>query len=575
MIGEEGGMRGRLNVTRIADVARRSVCSNVSLAFIAISIVFDRLSHVEVCVPPHPLLVHHAKLTMLRRLLHARRTPTRATSAAAAAFSSERAVTRDPRFTAWTEDDVAHFQRVLPHPGAVLTDADDTAPHRVDWLGKYRAQAPRTLVLKPRSTEEVAAVLRHCNARRLAVVPQGGNTGLVGGSVPVFDEIVLSTAALNNVLDFDAVSGILVCEAGCVLESLDAFVAKQGYMMPLDLGAKGTCQIGGNVSANAGGLRLLRYGSLHGTVLGIEAVLADGTVVDCLSTMRKDNTGYDLKQLFIGSEGTLGVVTKVSILTPPRSASVNVALLGCEDFAAVQRTFVEAKHRLGEVLSAVEFMDRQSLDMVLSQQAWHKDPLESSCPFYVLIETSGSNSRHDMEKLEAFLETAMGSGDVVDGTVAQDAAQARKLFSIREDITLALSSRGYVYKYDLSLPMSQYYRIVEETRAKVGPLGADVVCFGHLGDCNLHLNVSTLAYDEHVFNAIEPFVFAFTCTCVWLVVCVCGFFLVERWSHTHTLAFTMLLLQQSTAGASAQSTASAHTSRRFCTYPSRRTRSRS
>ncbi|TYZ64352.1 hypothetical protein PybrP1_000264 [[Pythium] brassicae (nom. inval.)] len=446
---------------------------------------------------------------MLRHLLHARRTPTRARNAAAA-FSSERTVMRDPRFAAWTEEDVAHFRRVLPRPGAVLTDADDTAPHRVDWLGKYRAQAPRTLVLKPRSTEEVSAVLRHCNARRLAVVPQGGNTGLVGGSVPVFDEIVLSTAAMNSVLDFDAVSGILVCEAGCVLETLDTYVAKEGYMMPLDLGAKGTCQIGGNVSANAGGLRLLRYGSLHGTVLGIEAVLADGTVVDCLSTMRKDNTGYDLKQLFIGSEGTLGVVTKVSILTPPRSSSVNVALLGCEDFAAVQRTFVEAKKHLGEVLSAVEFMDRQSLDMVLAQQEWHKDPLESRCPYYILVETSGSNGAHDMEKLEAFLADAMGSGAVVDGTVAQDAAQARKLFSIREDITLALSSRGYVYKYDLSLPMSQYYRIVEETRAKVAPLGAEVVCFGHLGDCNLHLNVSTLTYDEKVFNAIEPFVFEFT-----------------------------------------------------------------
>lgn len=453
---------------------------------------------------------------MLRSVLQlparALRRPVPAAAAATASFSSERSLTRDPRFVAWTDEDVAHFRRVL-RPESVLTDADDTAPHAVDWLGKYRAQAPRSLVLKPRSTEEVAAVLRHCHARRLAVVPQGGNTGLVGGSVPVFDEIVLSTSAMNRVLDFDAVSGILVCEAGCVLENLDNYVAKEGYMMPLDLGAKGTCQIGGNVSANAGGLRLLRYGSLHGTVLGVEAVLADGTVVDCLSTMRKDNTGYDLKQLFIGSEGTLGVVTKVSILTPPRSSSVNVALLGCEDFEAVQRTFVEAKKHLGEVLSAVEFMDRQSLDMVLSQQDWHKDPLESPCPYYILIETSGSNSTHDMEKLEAFLEDAMGSGTVVDGTVAQDAAQARKLFSIREDITLALSSRGYVYKYDLSLPISQYYRIAEETREKVAPLGAEVVCFGHLGDCNLHLNISTLEYDEKVFNAIEPFVFEFTCTC--------------------------------------------------------------
>lgn len=435
----------------------------------------------------------------------------RANASAVAAFSTEHPVTRNASFASWNDDDVAHFRNVLGRPEAVLTDLDDTAPFNVDWLKKYKSESQHQLVLKPKTTEEVSQILKYCNERGLPVVPQGGNTGLVGGSVPVFDEIVLSTSAMNSVVDFDEVSGILVCEAGCILENLDTYVAKRGYMMPLDLGAKGTCQIGGNVSANAGGLRLLRYGSLHGTVLGVEAVLADGTVIDCLSTMRKDNTGYDLKQLFIGSEGTLGVVTKVSILTPPRSSSVNVALLGCEDFEAVQRAFVEAKKHLGEVLSAVEFMDRQSLDMVLSQQDWHKDPLETNCPYYILIETSGSNSTHDMEKLEAFLEDAMGSGTVVDGTVAQDTVQARKLFAIREDITLALSSRGYVYKYDLSLPISQYYRIVEETREKLTPLGAEVVCFGHLGDCNLHLNISTLEYDEKVFSAIEPFVFEFTC----------------------------------------------------------------
>uniref|UniRef100_K3WIE6 FAD-binding PCMH-type domain-containing protein n=1 Tax=Globisporangium ultimum (strain ATCC 200006 / CBS 805.95 / DAOM BR144) TaxID=431595 RepID=K3WIE6_GLOUD len=450
--------------------------------------------------------------TLLRRIpatAAARRSVLRS-SPQSAAFSTERPVARNASFASWTDDDVTHFRNVLGRPEAVLTELDDTVSYTVDWLKKYKAQSQHQLVLKPKTTEEVSEILKYCHARNLPVVPQGGNTGLVGGSVPVFDEIVLSTSAMNSVIDFDEVSGILVCEAGCILENLDNYVAKKGYMMPLDLGAKGTCQIGGNVSANAGGLRLLRYGSLHGTVLGVEAVLADGTIVDCLSTMRKDNTGYDLKQLFIGSEGTLGVVTKVSILTPPRSSSVNVALLGCEDFEAVQRTFVEAKKHLGEVLSAVEFMDRQSLDMVLSQQDWHKDPLETNCPYYILIETSGSNSTHDMEKLEGFLEEAMGSGTVVDGTVAQDTVQARKLFGIREDITLALSSRGYVYKYDLSLPISQYYQIVEETREKLAPLGAEVVCFGHLGDCNLHLNISTLAYNEKVFNEIEPFVFEFT-----------------------------------------------------------------
>ncbi|KAG2502831.1 hypothetical protein JM18_009629, partial [Phytophthora kernoviae] len=264
---------------------------------------------------------------------------------------------RSPTFASWNDEDKTYFQQLLK-PESVLTDADDTEAYTVDWLKKYKANSSHQMVLKPKTTEQVSAILKYCNERNLPVVPQGGNTGLVGGSVPVYDEIVLSTSSMSNVVSFDEVSGILVCEAGCILENLDNYVAKHGYMMPLDLGAKGTCQIGGNVATNAGGLRLLRYGSLHGTVLGVEAVLADGTVIDCLSTMRKDNTGYDLKQLFIGSE----------------------------DFESVQRAFVEAKKHLGEVLSAVEFMDRQSLDMVLSQQDWTKDPLETPSPFYVLIE---------------------------------------------------------------------------------------------------------------------------------------------------------------------------------------------
>ncbi|RLO10467.1 hypothetical protein DYB28_004173 [Aphanomyces astaci] len=362
-------------------------------------------------------------------------------------------------FAKVTDSDIAHFRSVC---SGVLTDADEIAPFNSDWLNKYHGHS--SVVLRPKTTQEVSDILKYCNDRRLAVVPQGGNTGLVGGSVPVHDEVILSTGNMNVIESFDDVSGIVVCQAGCILETLDTHVGKSGYMMPLDLGAKGTCQIGGNASTNAGGLRLLRYGSLHGSILGIEAVLADGTIVDCLSTMRKDNTGYDLKQLFIGSEGTLGVITKLSVLTPPRPASINVALVGCNSFDAVQKTYVAARRHLGEILSAVEFMDRASLDMVLRSQSTLVDPLETACPFYVLVETAGSRADHDMDKLDAYLAHVLESGDVVDGTVAQDAHQARKLFGIREDITLALSATGYVYKYDVSVPMDAYYTIVEDTR---------------------------------------------------------------------------------------------------------------
>lgn len=228
-------------------------------------------------------------------------------------------------FATITDADVKHFESLLG-TNRVITDASDIQPNNVDFLRAVRGFSQ--VLLKPKTTEEVSAILQHCNARKLAVCPQGGNTGLVGGSVPVFDEIVLSTQLMDKIEHINDVSGILTCQSGCILEKLEEQVSEKGLCMPLDLGAKGSCHIGGNVSTNAGGLRLLRYGNLHGSVLGVEAVKADGTVLDLLSDFKKDNTGYHLKHLFIGSEGTLGVVTKVSIACPTASKAVNVAFLG-------------------------------------------------------------------------------------------------------------------------------------------------------------------------------------------------------------------------------------------------------
>ncbi len=197
-----------------------------------------------------------------------------------------------------------------------------------------------SLVLSPSSTSEASEILSYCNDRRLAVCPQGGNTGLVGGSVPVFDEVIVSTARMNRIESVDPNSSVAVVQSGVVLEQLDTHLrSEHGLMVPLDLGAKGSCHVGGNVSTNAGGLRLVRYGNLHGSVLGVEAVLADGTVLDCLSSLKKDNTGYGLKHLFIGSEGTLGLVTRVAIQCPPKPAAVNVAFLGLQSFEDVMKTF--------------------------------------------------------------------------------------------------------------------------------------------------------------------------------------------------------------------------------------------
>lgn len=276
------------------------------------------------------------------------------------------------------ELDLQHFASIVG-PANVVTEADALQAFNTDWMRKYVGHSK--VALRPGSTDDVSKILAHCNAQQISVVPQGGNTGLVGGSVPIKEELVLSLGRMNEIISLDLHAGNLICQAGCVLETLQDYAHARGYTMPLDLGAKGSCQIGGNIATNAGGLRFLRYGSLHGSVLGLEVVLADGTVLDNLTALRKDNTGYDLKQLFIGSEGTLGIVTAAAIALPRASASVQLAFLGCETYESVLRTFSAAKKDLGEVLSAVEFLDRESFELVMSQKdhLGVRAPLDTDC----------------------------------------------------------------------------------------------------------------------------------------------------------------------------------------------------
>ena len=414
---------------------------------------------------------------------------------------------------------VQYFKNLLGTETAVLDGLSKDATEELevfnsDWMRKYRGHTK--LVVKPGSTEEVSRILKYCNDNVLAVVPQGGNTGLVGGSVPVFDEVVISMSRMNKIRDFDEVSGTLVVDAGCILEVVDRFLAEKNHTFPLDLGAKGSCHIGGNVATNAGGLRLLRYGSLHGNVLGIEAVLPDGTVMDDLSKLRKNNTGYDIKQLFIGGEGTVGIITGVSIICPQRSKATNVAFFGLGSFGQVQKAYRAAKGQLSEILSAFELMDGLSQDIV--QRVTHrKRPLEGHHPFYCLVETSGSNPDHDSEKLENFLEHVMGEGIVSDGVLAQDETQIQNLWSWREGITECLGHWGGVYKYDLSIPLTDLYKLVEDTRDRLTSAGlvgdgeqypvVAVLGYGHMGDSNLHLNIATRRFDKEVEKKLEPFVY--------------------------------------------------------------------
>ena len=427
---------------------------------------------------------------------------------------------RDSRFKELTSDDVKYFKELLGKESAIIDGvnqdaSEDLDGYNVDWMRKYRGHT--RLVLKPESTEQVSKILKYCNENLIAVNPQGGNTGLVGGSVPVFDEIVVNLGRMSNVRSFDDVSGIFVADAGVVLEVADNYLAERGHIFPLDLGAKGSCQIGGNIATNAGGLRLLRYGSLHGNVLGLEVVLPDGTIVDDLGKLRKNNTGYDIKQLFIGGEGTIGIVTGVSILCPQRSPAVNVAYFGLESYEKVQEAFKEAKKSLQEILSAFELMDSQS-QRLYARASGNKLPIDGEYPFYCLVETSGSNTDHDSEKLNAFLEHVMGEGIVEDGVVAENETQVQNLWACREGVSEAAQHFGGVYKYDLSIPLNDLYALVEETREKFQKSGlmdlddeskpvVDIIGYGHMGDSNLHLNVATRWYAKEVEEALEPWVY--------------------------------------------------------------------
>ncbi|ODV84992.1 hypothetical protein CANARDRAFT_207898 [[Candida] arabinofermentans NRRL YB-2248] len=429
-------------------------------------------------------------------------------------------IKRDSKYGKITPQTIEFFQNLLGS-SSTITDNDLLSSYNEDQMRKYKGQSQ--LCLKPKTTEQVSQILKYCNEFKLAVVPQGGNTGLVGGSIPVFDEIIISLSNLNKIRSFDQVSGILKVDAGVVLETADSYLAEQGYIFPLDLGAKGSCHIGGNVATNAGGLRLLRYGSLHGSVLGLEVVLPDGTILNSMNSLRKDNTGYDLKQLFIGSEGTIGIITGVSILCPSRPKAVNIAFLGLDSYEAVQKTFQRAKNELCEILSAFEFMDKESqlqtLKFLKTSHPLAEDGEEfPDYNFYVLIETSGSNKEHDDFKLETFLESVMEDELVLNGVVSQDESQLKTLWNWREGISEASTFDGGVYKYDVSLPLPVMYDLVNETRTRLQDADlisiddstkpvVDVVGYGHIGDGNLHLNVCVREYNKNVEKVLEPFIY--------------------------------------------------------------------
>ncbi len=375
--------------------------------------------------------------------------------------------------------------------GLVLTDAAEMVRYCRDWHGDVSSSA--VAVIRPRTVEDVAVTVRLCAERGLAMVPQGGNTGLVLGGVPDAPDhqIVLSLERMNAIRSIDTDDFSAVVEAGCILSEFKDAVQEKGMFFPLSLGAQGSCRIGGNVSTNAGGINVLRYGMTRELVLGLEVVLADGTIWNGLSTLRKDNRGIDLKQLFIGAEGTLGIITAVSVKLYPNPEHVETALLGLNSLDDAIKLYRRARRECCDLMSAFEFMPPVAFTLAMEAIPDLKMPIAGDYAAYVLMEISGSGLVDTSDLMSRFLEGVMEDGLVLDGVIASSRAQAQSLWLFREGMNEGQALRGAHMRTDISVPLSRLAEFVAEAEAA---LAKDLpeclaVSYGHVGDGNVHLNV--------------------------------------------------------------------------------------
>ena len=364
--------------------------------------------------------------------------------------------------------------------------------------GLYVDEFLADAVLRPTSTDEVSAILRHCNEHGLAVIPHGGMTGLVRGTQTGRGNVVLSLERMNAIEQIDPVSRTAHVQAGVILQKLQEKVAEHDMDFPLDLGARGSCQVGGNASTNAGGLRVVRYGMMRELVLGLEAVLADGTVVSSMNEMMKNNTGYDLKQLFIGSEGTLGIITRLVLRLYEAPKSRNTALAALSSFDQVTGLLKHVDRSLAGQMSSFEVM-WDSWYSFITEELGNR-PLDAGYPYYAIFESLGGDQVRDQQQFEAMLESAVEEGLVDDAVVATSEKDARRLWEVRENVDPVLSRSSFTY--DVSLPirhMADYVRHVEQDMRKRLP-GSQPMCLGHLADGNLHFLV---LYDPEVAGGGE------------------------------------------------------------------------
>jgi FAD/FMN-containing dehydrogenase len=386
-------------------------------------------------------------------------------------------------------DEIAARLKAATGPKGFTEDPAEIAPHLEEWRSKYKGRA--TLMLKPATTAEVSAVLSICNETSTPIVPQAGNTGLVGGQIPFDGEVLLSLSRMNRIRSVSPEDASMISEAGVILAAAQHAADDNGMLLPLSLAAEGSCTIGGTVSTNAGGVNVLRYGMAREQVLGLEVVLPDGRVLDLLRTLRKDNTGYDLKQLFIGAEGTLGIVTAVALKLFPKPATRCTAFLAVPDVKAALTLLTRVQVATGSLVNAFEIVPRNGLEFVLEHIPGTADPLHAPSPWYVLCEASGAAGLD--AAFEGALATALSDGHASDAAIASNETQRAALWKLRESMSEAQKKEGPSLKHDVSVPVSAVATFITKGIDAVTAAlpGARPVPFGHLGDGNIHFNIQS------------------------------------------------------------------------------------
>jgi FAD/FMN-containing dehydrogenase len=412
-----------------------------------------------------------------------------------------------PLYAKVTADHIARFRAIVGAEHA-LTDPDQQLPYLREWRDVYFGRSP--VILRPKSTAEVSSILAVCNAERIAVVPQAGNTGLVGAQIPfeMGHEVVVSVERMQAVRAIDAAGYAMTVEAGLTLAEAQAAAESAGRLFPLSLPSEGSCRIGGNIGSNAGGVGVLAYGNTRSLVLGLEAVLADGRVHDGLKALKKDNTGYDLKDLFIGSEGTLGIVTAAVLKLFPKPAEQATALVALEHLEDALTFFALAQDAAGRGLTAFEFIPRICIDFVTRHVPGARDAFPTPYPWYVLLEISGARADGTARReMESVLDAGLAHGRIVDAVLADSIAQSRSLWRLREGISEAQKPEGGNLKHDVSVPVARIADFVRRADAEVARIapGARPIPLGHFGDGNVHYNVSQpVGADRAAFMALGP-----------------------------------------------------------------------